>query len=78
VAPWTEVRDQLNRVLRGWTAYFSYGSRALANRALEHHVWHRVCRFLRRRHKADRGGKPDTDVFGRLGVLRPQLAGVAP
>lgn len=78
VAPWAEVRDQLNRVVRGWTAYFSYGSRALAYRALEHHVWHCVCRFLRRRHKADRGGKPDTDVFGRLGVLRPQLAGVVP
>jgi RNA-directed DNA polymerase len=78
MAPWPEVRDQLNRLLRGWVAYFSYGSCTLAYRPLEHHVWHRVHRFLRRRHKADRGGKPDTDVFGRLGVLRPQLARVAP
>src|SRR5882757_1351078 len=73
MAPWSEVRDRLNRLVRGWTAYFSYGSCALAYRAIEHHVWHRVCRFLRRRHKADRGGNPDTDVFGRRGVLRPRL-----
>lgn len=74
MAPWDEVRDSLNRLVRGWTAYFSYGSCALAYRALEHHIWHRVHYFLRRRHKADRGGKPDTDVFGRRGVLRPRLA----
>ena len=78
MAPWDEVRDRLNRLVRGWTAYFSYGSCALAYRAIEHHVWHRVCRFLRRRHKADRGGDPDTDVFGRRGVLRPQMAHVMP
>jgi RNA-directed DNA polymerase len=78
MAPWNEVRDRLNRLLRGWTAYFSYGSCALAYRAVEHHVWHSVHRFLRRRHKADRGGHPDTDIFGRCGVLRPQRARVAP
>lgn len=78
MAPWDEVRDRLNRVVRGWVAYFSYGSCALAYRAIEHHVWHRVYRFLRRRHKADRGGKPDTDVFGRLGVIKPRLAGASP
>jgi RNA-directed DNA polymerase len=76
--PWDEVRDQLNSVLRGWTAYFSYGSCALAYRALEHHVWHRTYRFLRKRHKADRGGNPDIDIFGRRGVLRPRLAHASP
>jgi RNA-directed DNA polymerase len=73
-APWDEVRNQLNSLLRGWIAYFSYGSCALAYRALEHHLWHRTCRFLRKRHKADRGGKPDLDIFGRRGLLRPRLA----
>lgn len=73
-APWDEVRGRLNRLLRGWTAYFSYGSCSLAYRAIEHHVWHRAYRFLRKRHKADRGGKPDVDIFGRRGVLRPRLA----
>jgi RNA-directed DNA polymerase len=76
--PWDEVRDQLNSVLRGWTAYFSYGSCALAYRALAHHVWHRTYRFLRKRHKADRGGNPDIDIFGRRGVLRPRLAHASP
>ena len=32
MAPWEEIRDKLNRLIRGWTAYFSYGSCALAYR----------------------------------------------
>jgi len=78
MAPWEEIRDKLNRLIRGWTAYFSYGSCALAYRELEHYVWHCVHRFLRRRHKADRGGNPDLDVFGRRGVLRPKMLRVSP
>ncbi len=34
-APWTEVRDRLNSLLRGWSAYFSYGTRLIAYRAAE-------------------------------------------
>src|SRR5260370_959106 len=30
VAPWTEVRDRLNRVLRGWPNYFGYGTRLMS------------------------------------------------
>ena len=71
-------RDRLNRLMRGWTAYFGYGSCSLAYRAVDHHVWHCVHRFLRRRHKADRGGNPDLDVFGRRGVLRPKMLRVSP
>jgi RNA-directed DNA polymerase len=25
VGGWEEVRDRLNQILRGWSAYFSYG-----------------------------------------------------
>src|SRR5664279_3556390 len=31
-APWDEVRDRLNQLLRGWAAYFSYGTRQTAYR----------------------------------------------
>ena len=32
---WPEVRDRLNRLLRGWSAYFSYGTLATAYRAVD-------------------------------------------
>jgi len=35
---WEEVRDRLNQTLRGWSAYFSYGTRAAAYRAVRNHV----------------------------------------
>jgi RNA-directed DNA polymerase len=73
VAPWTEVRDRLNRVLRGWSNYFGYGTRKLAYRAIDRYVYHGVRSFLRRRHKVPSRGAPlysDAVVFGTLGVLR--------
>ncbi len=73
VQPWGEVRDQLNRVLRGWAAYFSQGSRLMAYRAVYHHVYTRVRLFLTRRHKVPSRGAgryPDAEVFGALRVLR--------
>jgi len=73
VAPWTEVRDHLNRMLRGWSNYFSYGTRLMAYRAVDQYVYQGVRAFLRRRHKvASRGTIPYSDavVFGTLGVLR--------
>src|SRR5262252_8185399 len=51
VKPWEEVRDQLNRVLRGWAAYFGQGTRLMAYRAIDHHVYTRVRLFLIRRRK---------------------------
>jgi RNA-directed DNA polymerase len=79
VAPWPEVRDQLNRMLRGWAAYFSHGTRQPAYKAIDHHVWGQVSRFLVRRHKvAGRGTRRFSVgvVRGELGViaLRPLLA----
>jgi RNA-directed DNA polymerase len=73
VDPWTEVRDRLNRILRGWSNYFGYGTRLMAYRAVDQYVYERVRSFLRRRHKvSSRGSTPFSDavVFGKLGVLR--------
>jgi RNA-directed DNA polymerase len=72
VGPWPEVRDQLNRILRGWSNYFSYGTTIMANRAVDNYVYERVRNFLRRRHKVQsRGGTQfsGATVFGKLGVL---------
>jgi RNA-directed DNA polymerase len=73
VAPWTDVRDDLNRILRGWSNYFGYGTRMTAYRAVDHHVYERVRNFLRHRHKVHSRGSSsfsDAVVFGKLGVLR--------
>src|SRR3990172_8384779 len=70
---WTEVRDRLNSLLRGWSAYFSYGTRLMAYRAVENYVLERVRHFLRRRRKVQSRGTvlfSDQVVFGELGVLR--------
>src|ERR1022692_4113091 len=73
VGPWPEVRDQLNQKLRGWSAYYSYGTRMLAYRAVDNYVYQKVRNFLRRRHKVSSRGTnrfSDEVVFGELGVLR--------
>jgi RNA-directed DNA polymerase len=72
LAPWSEVRDELNRSLRGWSNYFDYGSRSKAYRSVDQYVIERVRRFLARRHKVQgRGNRRFTfDVIHReLGVL---------
>ena len=69
---WPEVRDQLNRLLSGWSAYFSYGTRVPAYRAVDAHVYDRVRHFLCRRHNVSRRGTSRFsfgDVFGELAVL---------
>ena len=35
------MRDRLNRLLRGWAAYFGYGTRLMAYRAVDNHVYDR-------------------------------------
>jgi len=70
---WEEVRDQLNQRLRGWSAYFSYGTRATAYRAVRNHVYESVRHFLRRRHQVHSRGTDRFSieaVFGELGVLQ--------
>src|SRR5277367_1278996 len=72
VQPWPDVCNQLNRLLRGWSAYFSHGTRSRAYRAVDHHVCGRVRHFLSRRHKVPGRGTerfPSDLIFGGLGVL---------
>jgi RNA-directed DNA polymerase len=72
-APWDEVRNRLNRLLRGWAAYFSYGTQRTAYRAVDHNVYEKVRGFLKRRHKVPTRGTrrfSEKVVFGKLGVLR--------
>ena len=48
---WDEVRARLNRILRGWSAYFCYGALASAYEAVDRHAYDRARNFLRQRHK---------------------------
>jgi RNA-directed DNA polymerase len=69
---WEDVRAQLNRVLRGWSAYFSYGALASAYEGVDRHVYDRVTNFLCRRHKVQGRSMrqfPREHVYGELGVL---------
>jgi len=72
-APWSEVRGQLNRYLQGWSSYFNYGTRLMAYRAVDNHVYQRVRTFLVWRHKVQSRGTrrfSDAVVFHDRGVLR--------
>jgi RNA-directed DNA polymerase len=70
---WLEVRDKLNRLLIGWSAYFSYGTRLVVYRDIDHHVYERVRHFLVRRHRVQGRGTQRFSydrVYGDYGVLR--------
>jgi RNA-directed DNA polymerase len=59
----------LNRTVRGWAGYFSYGSVSKARHTVDLHVYHSVRAFLRRRHKVAGFGYrqfPAQRVFGEL------------
>ena len=74
---WPQVRDQLNRLLSGWSAYFSHGTRVPVYRAVDAHVYDRVQNFLCRRHNVSRRGASRFsfgDVFGELAVLHLMCA----
>jgi len=78
---WTDVCAQLNRLLRGWSAYFGYGTRLPAYRAVDNHVYERVRHFLVRRHKVPSHGTnrfPREAVFGALGVLHLRRVHLGP
>jgi len=70
---WSDVRDALNRMLRGWAGYFSPGSHYTTDKVIEAHVYDRVRNFLVRRHRMlprSIGPFSKEAVFGELGVMR--------
>ena len=78
---WPDVVARLNRVLRGWAAYFNYGTRLMAYRAIDNYVYACTRHFLRRRHKVPTRGTrrfPAEQVFGPLGVIRLRPLHVGP
>jgi len=80
-APWAEVQQELNRVLRGWAHYFAYGTRWMAYRAVDHYVYEAVRHFLRRRHQVPSRGTrrfPRARVFGEWGVFSLRGVRLAP
>ena len=79
--PWPQVCHRLNRLLLGWSAYFGYGTRMPAYRAVDNHVYDRVRAFLRKRHKVQGRGTTrfsDDRVFGEFGVLRLRRVHLGP
>src|SRR5262249_51906373 len=70
--PWPEVRDDLNRTLRGWSSYFNLGSPVAAFRSVDHYVRERVRGLLARRHKVADGGNgrfTHDEIHRNRGVL---------
>lgn len=68
---WEDVRDRLNRVLKGWEAYFHYGSTRRSYRAVNAHVRTTVRNFLQRRRKVSSRGTRQfshTKIFGEMGM----------
>jgi RNA-directed DNA polymerase len=73
VAPWEDVRDELNSMLLGWSHYFSYGATAGAYKHVDWHVYQRARDFLTRRHKVQGRGTAQFScdvVYGELGLIR--------
>lgn len=73
VLPWMKVRDQLNAMLRGWQAYFGYGTLSRVYSDVNWYVANRVRHFLRRRHKVrSRGSRQFSAerVFGDREVVK--------
>jgi RNA-directed DNA polymerase len=71
---WEEIRNELNRMLRGWAKYFWFGTPGWAFHSLDTHVTERVRNFLRRRHKEPRRTAhfTYTEVHGKYGIVSVQ------
>jgi RNA-directed DNA polymerase len=72
LTPLEVVVHRLNQMLRGWCAYFRYGTVVKTRSILDLHVEEKMRHFLRRRHKLGSTGEkrfPRTWIFGELGVV---------
>jgi RNA-directed DNA polymerase len=72
MAPWPKVRQKLNRLLLGWSAYFGYGSLAKAYRDVDHYVVDHVRAFHLRRNKMQNRGTESfsrSSIYGELKVV---------
>jgi RNA-directed DNA polymerase len=72
MAPWPKVRQKLNRLLLGWSAYFGYGSLAKAYRDVDHYVVDHVRAFHVRRNKMQNRGTESfsrSSIYGELKVV---------
>jgi RNA-directed DNA polymerase len=70
--PVSEVVLDLNRMLSGWSNYFSLGSVSRAYRTVDNHVGHRLRMWLNAKHKVPHVGKKrftDMTTLKRLGVF---------
>jgi group II intron reverse transcriptase/maturase len=68
-----EMVGRLNRILRGWTNYFCFGTVTRAYNTVTAHVCYRLRRWLMRKHRVRRpqyARYADRQLHARLGLLR--------
>ncbi len=65
--------EQINRKLRGWSAYFCLGPVSKAYRIVDRHTRHRLRQWLCSKHKVRGTSRyPDAYLYDELGLLRLQ------